>query len=38
MRVQRAVAFTVLGSILSFPISLSAQQDSESTESRKAAH
>jgi uncharacterized protein YcfJ len=34
---QRAIAFTVVGSILAFPISLSAQQDSESTESRKAA-
>jgi len=37
MRIQRAIAFTVVGSILAFPISLSAQQDSESTESRKAA-
>lgn len=38
MLMQRAVAFTVLGSILAFPISLSAQQVSESTESRNAAH
>jgi len=37
MRVQRAIAFTVLGSILAFPVSLTAQ-DQQDSESRKAAH
>lgn len=35
MQVQRAIVFTMLGSILALPVSLPAQQDSET---RQAAH